>query len=346
MFRNPVSFKQLHRLTMHQHAKNKIRERLVLTMQTLPVTEKVESLPRHLENKKSSWLHLFPFHFQLPIPVLGIMLALVLGTGTAFAAEQALPGETLYPVKIYVNEEVRAALALSPKQKAQWQFEVAERRAAEAQKIQAQGRLDAAMRHRLSNALKKNQATIESIKTTLEAQGNVNAAAALEVRLEQYRKIHANILNALNTFQDDGEKKDEETLQQRQQLYLNEQTEFDELKKRRANLLIEIQNDQTEIAERREEFLLEKEQQFEQIQERRHQFLIETKNKLSEQLQRRHEYLLMIKEALGIQSSSETTIEAQTEIRVDADTNMNTEVETEVDTAVDLQIQPQTTIDL
>ena len=40
---------------------------------------------------------------------IALIIALVLGGGTSFAAEGSLPGDLLYPVKIGVNEEFRRA---------------------------------------------------------------------------------------------------------------------------------------------------------------------------------------------------------------------------------------------
>lgn len=65
------------------------------------------------QDEKSISAPVRPGHFismrLFPMPVFVLLLAVLMGRGTAFAAEGALPGEPLYPIKIYVNEEVRAA---------------------------------------------------------------------------------------------------------------------------------------------------------------------------------------------------------------------------------------------
>ena len=48
-------------------------------------------------------------------------------------AEDALPGDTLYPIKVRINEEVRGALSSSPYAKIEWETERMERRLAETQ---------------------------------------------------------------------------------------------------------------------------------------------------------------------------------------------------------------------
>lgn len=74
-----------------------------------------------------------------------LMFVLVGGSGVAYAAEGSLPGETLYAVKIHVNERIEVALATTVDKKIAIETEIAERRVAEAQRLEAAGRLDATM---------------------------------------------------------------------------------------------------------------------------------------------------------------------------------------------------------
>lgn len=61
--------------------------------------------------------------------------------GVAYAAEGALPGDTLYPVKVAVTEPLRTALAGTPGAKAEWQIALAERRINEAATLAKEERL-------------------------------------------------------------------------------------------------------------------------------------------------------------------------------------------------------------
>ncbi len=72
-----------------------------------------------------------------------LVFVLVGGSGVAYAAEGSLPGETLYAVKIHVNERIEVALATTVDKKIAVETQIAERRVAEAQKLEAAGRLDA-----------------------------------------------------------------------------------------------------------------------------------------------------------------------------------------------------------
>jgi len=71
-------------------------------------------------------------------------LAAVLLGSTAYAAQRALPGDPLYPVKIYIDEPVRGSCAFSPEAKAAWHTNAAEERIKEAQRLASQQKLSSA----------------------------------------------------------------------------------------------------------------------------------------------------------------------------------------------------------
>lgn len=62
---------------------------------------------------------------------------LLMGGSVSFAAENTVPGDILYPVKVNVNETVRGAFAVTPKAKAEWEVHLVERRLNEVEKLEA-----------------------------------------------------------------------------------------------------------------------------------------------------------------------------------------------------------------
>ncbi|MEK7569244.1 MAG: DUF5667 domain-containing protein [Patescibacteria group bacterium] len=68
------------------------------------------------------------------MPIL-VILGLLMGGSASFAAENALPGDVLFPVKVHVNESVRGAVAVTPKAKAEWGIRLVERRLEEVEKL-------------------------------------------------------------------------------------------------------------------------------------------------------------------------------------------------------------------
>ncbi len=139
------------------------------------------------------------FRFIKPMPILAsLVLAAVLGGGVSFAAENSLPGDALYPVKLYLNEEVRAVLATSVEAKAGWEARRAERRLEEAEKLAADGRLEAGQQARIEKNFERHAEKTQASIAKLEAEADVRAAAELSSRLETSLEAHSRILDRLS----------------------------------------------------------------------------------------------------------------------------------------------------
>lgn len=84
---------------------------------------------------------LFAHHMRMVVA--GVLIFVLAGAGSVSAAAQkALPGDILYPVKVSVNERVEVALAPDSAAQALVEVKLADRRVGEAQTLAAQGRLD------------------------------------------------------------------------------------------------------------------------------------------------------------------------------------------------------------
>ncbi len=86
----------------------------------------------------------FFFSHQFRMSMAGLLFFVIAGGGGVSAAAQgALPGDVLYPVKISINEKVEVALAPDAAAKSVVEVKLAERRVAEAKTLSAQGKFDA-----------------------------------------------------------------------------------------------------------------------------------------------------------------------------------------------------------
>ncbi|MBI3495414.1 hypothetical protein HY065_02195 [Candidatus Berkelbacteria bacterium] len=121
-------------------------------------------------------------------------IALVVGGGTAYAAEGALPGDALFPVKIHVNERVRAAFAVSPEARARLETKLAERRLDEAAELAAEGRLNARARAEVQANFAAHADRVQEHIADLRARHNFSAAANVAARLETSLAAHEKIL--------------------------------------------------------------------------------------------------------------------------------------------------------
>lgn len=93
-------------------------------------------------------------------------IVLVVGSGlsVARAAENALPGQALYSVKINVNEPIVGSFKYSPGAKIGWERELAGRRIAEAETLAEEGKLGEVEKIEIEQQLSQNRRDIEAIE--------------------------------------------------------------------------------------------------------------------------------------------------------------------------------------
>lgn len=106
-----------------EHMKNVLREYVAMT----PLRTEVAHSKAVATQSLFSWI---TYHTR---PVMAASLvAIVALSGVSYAAEDALPGDSLYSIKVNVNEEARLLFAFSDEASAKWEIRRAERRLEEA----------------------------------------------------------------------------------------------------------------------------------------------------------------------------------------------------------------------
>lgn len=90
----------------------------------------------HAAPPRSQWLHL-----SLRRSAAAVSGFFLLGSGICYAADSSVPGELLYPVKIYVNEPIVSAAERTPTDRANWRARQAERRLEEILVLTDRGKL-------------------------------------------------------------------------------------------------------------------------------------------------------------------------------------------------------------
>lgn len=125
-----------------------------------------------------------------------LVLLFAVGGGTAYAAEGALPGQVLYPVKVNVNEKVAEALAVTPEAKISFHASRAAERLKEAEALAAEGRLDATTTAQLEENFDSHLAQADELTQQL-SESDEGAALEANVRLESSLSAHSDILARL-----------------------------------------------------------------------------------------------------------------------------------------------------
>ena len=153
------------------------------------------------------WSNIFSFNkFNLTNTMAKLLiLTLMTGGGISFAAEQALPGDILYPIKIGVNEEARGWLEFSSEAKANWEVERAQRRLEEAEQLASEGSLNTETRAVIEANFRAHSEKVKDRIAEFENKENFNAAADVGSNFETSLKAHEKILaRLLEEESDDG----------------------------------------------------------------------------------------------------------------------------------------------
>lgn len=129
-------------------------------------------------------------------------LLLLAGTGTAFAAENSLPGEPLYGVKVNVEEPIAGAFATSPQEQANWSAQLAARRLSEAETLAVQNKLTPSAATTIAGGLNEAAGNFDASVAQL-ATSSANAAtvatlaSSMEATLAANSQVMTEIGNAI-----------------------------------------------------------------------------------------------------------------------------------------------------
>lgn len=109
----------------------------------------------------SAWYNLFGQVGQVKgyrymYSALALIVTVFVGAGVTNAAEKSLPGDTLYPVKINVNEKVKSAVAFTSKAKTKVEEEKVIRRLDEVEALVKKGEFKNGKRDQLEKEVEKS----------------------------------------------------------------------------------------------------------------------------------------------------------------------------------------------
>ncbi|MBI2484597.1 hypothetical protein HYW18_00335 [Candidatus Uhrbacteria bacterium] len=198
MFNTPLrQLKELKKARLSLDRRAAVRENVKAFMAANPVRD-AEAF-RHIGQMRPSIFYLL--HFK---PMIAIILALAIlaGGGASAAAQGALPGDALYPVKTEVNERVRVWFAGDTEARAHVEAALAERRLEEAEKLSVRADIGADAEERIEANFDAFAKRVADRAARLEADGNAGAAAAVTARFEAALEAHSDILARLKEAQE------------------------------------------------------------------------------------------------------------------------------------------------
>lgn len=153
------------------------------------------------ENSSPKQARIFPWHSIIRSHALGMSFASliivgVLGGTMSVAAEKALPGQLLYPIKIYVNENVsRLLITTSLPAVAEFETNLVEKRLVEAERLSEVAELTDVQKQQLEEsfvsqtaravgAIEKNRAREEKNQPTTASRKQVDSSATIGAGIE------------------------------------------------------------------------------------------------------------------------------------------------------------------
>ncbi len=198
-------FADAKRETLSEHERAASRESLKLFMKEHPAEAPFALRASDYFASRFSSIH--AAHFMRLHPVaLSVILILGVGVGTSYAAEGTVPGDTLYPVKIHVNESVQTALAVSDEAKIDWSIRQVHRRLDEAEKLAYRGALSEEKRSEIEARIEKSAARFDtavlSIADTPDPAVVADAAADFEVALSEKERAFERIATSPSVSKD------------------------------------------------------------------------------------------------------------------------------------------------
>lgn len=112
-----------------------------------------------------------------------ILVVVLVGSGTSFAAQGALPGDLLYPILVNLNEGVRSIL-LSDSARSSYEVERIQTRVEEIKKLVEQNRLSDDLRNKISDQVNTHISTVKKEVESLTKKGDLKSAFVISSKLE------------------------------------------------------------------------------------------------------------------------------------------------------------------
>lgn len=138
-----------------------------------------------------------PFWAKFRLAPVLMIVFLLAGSGVVWGAEQSLPGDLLFSVKVNLNEKVGTTLAFSQEAKVARQSELAQRRLEEAEKLAIAGKLSEKIKKDLQIRFEKHAQKTEQKIAALEAKGKIEIADEAGENFRTVIKAHQKVLETI-----------------------------------------------------------------------------------------------------------------------------------------------------
>lgn len=186
--------KQADAITLKASERNELKARVVSYMEyhPLPKTTAVDASSKKQRGIASEPFFTFTFN-TLYIKSFSGVFALFLILSVPVAAERAIPGDVLYPVKVQFTEEIRSTLSLTPYAKVAWETQRLERRIAEARLLASEGKLTPEAQSQFADAV-KTHADAAQREIAVLRESDSDGAAIAEIAFASALAVQSQVL--------------------------------------------------------------------------------------------------------------------------------------------------------
>lgn len=134
------------------------------------------------------------------IPTIVIVLVAVVFGSTSAYAEKAIPGDSLYGMKVNVNEKVAGVFSITKEEKTEWQERLVERRLDEATKLVSDNKFTEKERVILENQIKSQIEVFSTNVKELSLKSSESITSKdLNTRLQASLQAYKSVLDTLST---------------------------------------------------------------------------------------------------------------------------------------------------
>lgn len=194
MKKQNLFLKEAYTIALTPRERHALRERILSYMEyhplRMPIPKKRAQFFKHCGVYVGALLRSRATLFRVAAGACAVVLLLAV----PFAAEQALPGDTLYLIKVRVNEGVRARLLSLPYEKLQWETERIERRIAEARLLVKEGKLTKEKEDALEETIRSHASAFQEQLAQMRKGDGADVAVA-EVTLESALDVQSAVLD-------------------------------------------------------------------------------------------------------------------------------------------------------
>src|SRR3989344_6061514 len=188
-------FKQFKNIKLADQERTKIRANLLAYLENNPV--RPLKIARHNWQRSSIFSLYLTREGTLTMPALIIGLIITLSGGISAGAAGSLPGDLLHPIKINVNERVKAALAVGPEAEADLALKLMDERLQETEQLAVKADLKTELVAKVDERFTIQADKLKGLIARFEAEGKSEVAAKLSANLNALLKVHEQILAQL-----------------------------------------------------------------------------------------------------------------------------------------------------